>query len=128
MGNKHVAQGTEWETSIRKAIEALGLFVTRTPKTGQADEPDLIAYGSGTHQYPLVMWKQLRPGLRNGRRLSHRVVVMNYDDFLKLLNWVPVEAFKVLWIQAKSTERLNAPAILRGLMTWVKQHGKVPNA
>lgn len=127
MGNKHVAQGTVWETSIRKGIEGLNLFVTRTPKTGVADEPDLIVYGAGDDQYPLLFWKQMRPAPR-GRRLSHRVVVMNYDDFLRLLSWVPVEAFKVLWIQAKSTERLNAPAILRGLMTWVKQHGKVPNA
>ena len=128
MSSPQVKQGTEWETTIRKDFEALGMFVTRTPKTGKADEPDLIVYSSGDVQYPLVAWKQLRPGRRGGRRLSHRVVVLNYADFLQLLARVPKDAFRVLWIQAKASERLNAPATLRGLMTWVKQYGKVPDA
>ena len=128
MGNKHVAQGTTWETTIRKAFDDLGIFVTRTPKTGQADEPDLIVYGEGERQLSLVFWKQLRPSPLGQRRLSHRVVVLNYDDFIHLLRFISPSAYRVLWIQAKATERLNAPAILRGLMSWVKSHGKVPNA
>ena len=37
MSSPQVKQGTEWETTIRKDFEALGMFVTRTPKTGKAE-------------------------------------------------------------------------------------------
>jgi hypothetical protein len=125
---KQVAQGTTWESEIVKIFEALGFFAARQPKTAKHSEGDVLLLGPGDRQIPVVMWKQFRQGNGNGhKRVGHRTVTMNISDFA----WLVVQArsgIRAIWIQAKATERLNAPKELRELALWAKTHGKVPDA
>lgn len=114
---KQVAQGTAYETHLRKRAENIGRTARRTAKAGQAHEADVIV--DGTEMRPVVAWKHMRP-TEGSRRSSLRTVTILEDDF-----WRMVEMdtdHRLGWaIQAKATQRLNVSAILSGLIGWMKR-------
>lgn len=118
---KQVAQGTRLESRIRTDAIQHGRKAQRTARTGRKHEADVLIAGSGK-TLPAVVWQHMRPSNGGNKRVSTTMVVMDYQDWLSLLDSDQEAEFG--WaIQAKSTQRLAVSTIFRGLKDWLKEHG-----
>jgi hypothetical protein len=74
----------------------------------------------GADMRPAVAWHHLIP---NGgrKRSSLRTVTILEEDWFRLMA-LDTEHTIGWYVQAKSTQRLNVSATLKGLMQWMRSH------
>lgn len=112
---KATAQGTAWESHLRKRAAALGRTARRLAKTAIKHEPDVEV--EGVDMLPILAWKHYQPG--DNRRKTTRIIAMQEDDFWKLYALDTQEQYG-LYVQAKAAQRISVSAILKGLVNWMK--------
>jgi hypothetical protein len=115
---KQTDQGTRLETHIRKGAESQGRTARRLAKTGRAHEADVQI--EGRDMRPAVAWKSYRQ-TGGVKRSTLSMVIITEDDFFILLGQ-DTDHQLGWWIQCKATQRLSVPAILAGLMGWIREH------
>ena len=111
MGNKRRAQSVREETRIVETARRAGFQAERLAEGGIYDPGDVrIGYGQTNH--PVLFWAQFRKPGEGTKRIVHRVVVLDEENYWGLL-FAAGTHHTTWWAEIKATERLNAPAILR---------------